>query len=405
MEVLVKYPLKEVQWSEVDMKRIFRLGTTIFSILSLFLGLLAPQSALAAETMVFDNSNVTFGAWNQSNNDIYLSKVTGVSGSVISTIKSGWSSNIGAQAYNNSIYIFSDVSNAPGSVSATFSYASDDGANWASYTGTYTVPVGGTFWLGQRSTSFINNSGSSNPNKISNGWSISYDARYYSTSLTGPFTNQGSASSPVWRIYTSPPATTLSTPAAPIVSATSSTISANETGTTTNASSYSIRLFASNGTTLIDSKTVSSSGITSPTIFTGLNPNTQYKVGVIAVGDGTNYLNSAISPLTTITTNLASSTTSLIVVGTPTQVTYRTISQLRATIVGSTGHVAFRANGKQIPQCKKVVVSTSIANCNWKPSLHGVITVTASFTSTDSGYLSSETTPLQVRVVARSNRR
>jgi hypothetical protein len=189
------------------------------------------------------------------------------------------------------------------------------------------------------------------------------------------------------------------------VSATSSTISASETSTTPNASSYLIRLFASNGTTLIDSKTVSSSAITSPTVFTGLNPNTQYRVGVIAVGDGTNYLNSAISPLSSITTSPAASTTAIGVTGPPSQIIYRTVNQIRATISGSTGHVRFRANGKQIPQCTRVTVSASIANCNWSPSRRGEITLTATFTSTDSSYLSSEATPLRVMVVTRSNRR
>lgn len=387
------------------MKRISIRASLFTALLSVVLGLITPQGAVAAETLVFDSSNGSFGGWNQGANDIYLNKITGVTGSVITTIKSGWAWSISAQAPTNTIYIFSDVSNAPGSVVATFTYASNDGGNWATYTGTYTVPAGGNFWLGQRSTSGINNSGNSVGNQITNGWSISYSTRYFATSLTGPFTNQGSASSPIWRIYTGTAATTLSTPAAPIVNATSSTISVNETNTTSNASSYLIRLFASNGTTLVDSKTVTSSGITSPTIFTGLNPNTQYKVGVIAIGDGTNYLNSAISTLSSITTSLAASTTTLIVVGTPTQVTYRTISQLRATIIGSTGHVSYMANGKQIPQCKKVVVSASSANCNWKPSLHGLITVTAAFTSTDSSYSSSSATPLEVKVVVRSNRR
>jgi hypothetical protein len=267
------------------------------------------------------------------------------------------------------------------------------------------VPASGVFWLGQRATSGIANSGGGNPNQISNGWSIALATRYYGTSLTGPFTSQSFASAPMWRIYTGTTASTLSTPFAPVLSATSSTISASETSTTSNASSYLIRLFASNGTTLIDSKTVTSSGITSPTIFTGLNPNTQYKVGVIAVGDGVNYLDSALSPLSSITTSPASSTTSLSVTGAPSQLSYRTVSQLRATISGSTGHVKFKANGKQIPQCVKVMVSASTANCNWKPSLHGLITLTATFTSTDSSYLSSEAATLQVRVVARSNRR
>jgi hypothetical protein len=375
------------------------------SLLSLLISLVPLQYSQGADTLVFNNSTGTFGQWNQGPSDIFLNKITAPAGSVITVIKSGWAANITTQASTNTIYIFTDVSNAPSSVAATFTYSSNDGSNWATYTGTYTVRSGGTFWLGQRASSGITNSGGANANQISNGWSISYSTRYYGTSLAGPFTNQGSASSPLWQIFTGTTATSLSTPFSPVLSATSSTISASETSTISNASSYLIRLFASNGTTLVDSKTVTSSGITSPTVFTGLSPNTQYKVGVVAIGDGINYLDSALSPLSSITTSPASSTTTLSVTGAPSQLSYRTVSQLQVTISGSTGYVKFKANGKQIPQCVKVMVSASTANCNWKPSLHGLVTLTASFISTDSSYISSEAVPLQVRVVARSNRR
>lgn len=390
---------------EVVVKRISALTFSLFAVFSMVIGINLPQSAAAAETMVFDNSMGVFAGWNQGPNDITLHKITGVSGAVITTIKSGWSSGITTQASTNTVYIFSDVSNAPGSVAATFTYSSNDGTNWASYTGSYTVPAGGTFWLGQRATSTINNSGGTNVNQVSSGWSISYANRYYGTSLTGPFTNQGLASSPLFRIYTGSVATTLATPAAPVVTATSSTISVSETSTTANASSYLIRLFASNGTTLIDSKTVTSSGITSPTIFTGLTPNTQYRVGVIAVGDGVNYLDSAVSALSSITTSLGVSTLSTSIVGNPSIISYRTTYQLRASVSGSTGFVTFRANGKQIPGCSRVNVSGSVADCSWKPSLHGAIIVRAIFTSTNANFSSAEATPFSVRVVARTNRR
>ncbi len=364
-----------------------------------------PTRAAAAETLVFDNSLGVYNQWNQGTNEIYLLKVTGIPGSVITTIKSGWSTGITTQASTNTVYIFSDSSNAPSAVQATFSYASNDGGNWASYTGSYTVRPSGTFWIGQRASAFINNSGSSNANQVSSGWSISYSSRYRGTSLTGPFTSEGAASAPLFRIYTGTVATTLATPAAPVVTATSTTISVSETSTTANSSSYLIRLFASNGTTLIDSKTVTSSGITTPTIFTGLTPNTQYRVGVIAVGDGVSYLDSAISALSSITTSLGISTLSTSIVGNPASISYRTPYQLRAAVSGSTGYVTFRANGKQIPGCKKVNVSGSIADCSWKPPLHGEIIVRALFTSTDANYSSAEANPLSVKVVARTNRR
>lgn len=365
---------------------------------------IAPQSAKAAETLVFDNSTGTYGPWNQGTNDIYLNRITGTSGSVITTIKSGWNSGITTQASNNTVYLFSDVSNTPGSVVATFSYSSNDGSNWATYTGNYTVPAGGVFWIGQRATSTINNSGSSNTNQVSSGWSIWLGMRYYGTSLTGPFTGSALGTSPLWRIYTGAVATTLPTPSAPSLTSSSTTIGASETSTTTNASSYLIKLYASNGITLIDSKTATNSTITSGITFTGLTPNTNYKVGVIAVGDGVNYLDSSISSLTSINTSLGVSTVTTEIVGTPTQLTFRTTYQIRATTTGSTGYVAFKVNGIRISSCSKIIVSGSIANCNWKPSLRGILTITATFTSTNANYASSSANPLVLQVLTRSNR-
>lgn len=375
-------------------------------VFALLCQLFTTAPAEAAETMVFNNATGSFNPWNQGTNDLFILKFTGVVGAQITTIKSGWSSGITTQAPNTSVYIFSDVSNSPGSVVATFSYASNDGANWATFTGSYTVPAGGVFWVAQRNaTSTINNSGSGLANQISNGWSISLTNRYYGTSLTGPFTNQGAASAPIWQLYTGASAVTLNAPSAPTVSSTSSTIAVSETSTTTNASSYLIRLFASNGTTLIDSKTATNTSILSGTTFTGLSPNTNYKVGVIAIGDGSSYLDSALSALTSVTTALGSSTVSISVVGSPSQLTFRTSYQLRATTTGSTGYVTFNANGKPIAACRKVTVTASTANCNWRPSLHGVITISSTFTSTNANFNSSSAAPLSLRVVARTNTR
>lgn len=376
------------------------------SIVFLMLSLILPsEPAEAVETLVLNTSNGTYNAWNQIAGDIYLNRITGVAGSTITSIKSGWANNITSQAATNTVYIFSNVGGAPGSVVATFTYSSNDGSRWATYTGSFTVPVGGTFFLGQRASATINNAGGGLANQISNSWSIYYGSRYSGTSLTGPFTSSGVSTSPLWQIYTGTSATTLTAPEMPVVTTSSTSLGVSETSTVANASSYLIKLFASNGTTVIDSKTATNSSILSDTTFTGLNPNTTYKVGVIAIGDGTNYLDSSMSTLKSVTTSIGTTTISTSIVGNPVQLTYRTSYQIRSDVTGSTGYVIFQVNGKNIPQCRKVSPSSSIATCNWKPSLRGNLTVTTRFISTDSNYSSSQATSTVVRVVGRTNNR
>ena len=385
------------------MKRALR--TLLAFLLSLgFLSSLAAPSADAAESLVLDTSNGTFSAWNQGVNQIYMNKITGVSGAVITTIKSGWASNISTQAPTNTVYLFSDVSGAPGSVVATFTYASNDGANWATYTGSYTVPAGGTFFIGQRASSGINNAGGATANQTGTSWSIFYGNRYSGSSLTGPFTQDAVGSSPIWRIYITA-LTTLGTPALPVTSVTSSTLAVSETSTTANASSYTVNLYQSDGVTLVESKTATNASILTGVTFSGLTRNTQYKVGVVAIGDQISYTNSAQSTLVSVTTLPSATTTSLTISGNPASLIYRSTYQLIATVTGTTGFVSFTANGKAAPGCKKVAVSASVATCSWRPAIHGALSISASFTSTNAGYASSQSSPIAINASLRSNRR
>lgn len=363
---------------------------------------IAPASAAA--TLYFSNSNGVFNAWNQGANDIYLNKITATPGVVIASIRSGFASNVATQSSSNTVYLFTDVSGAPGSVAATFTYSSNDGVNWATYTGSYTVPAGGTFFIGQRSSVGINNAGGATTNQAGTSWSITYSSRYSGNSLTGPFTSSTVGSSPIWEIY-GVASTTLATPAAPVLSATSSSISVSETSTNVNASNYLVKLFQSNGSTLIESKTVSSATILSGTVFSGLSPNTQYKVGVSALGDGSTYSDSAMSSLSSITTNLGTTSLSLSIVGNPSLLTYRSNYQIRASVIASTGFVTFKVNGKVISSCQKVVPTSSTSTCNWKPALHGLQTITAAFTSTNASYTSSIATPLTISAERRNTKR
>ena len=389
----------------IEIRRVMRGFATSLALFSLIASsILFAPSAKASGSLLLDTSNGTFSGWNQSAGWIFLNKITGTAGTVISTIKSGWASNISIQASTNTVYLFTDSAGAPGTVAATFTYASHDGANWASYTGSYTVPAGGTFFIGQRATSAIANAGGAVANQAGTSWSISYANRFSGSSLSGPFTQDPVYSAPIWRIYGAA-ATQLTTPATPKTSITSSSVTVSETSTTSNALSYIVNLYQSNGTTLIESKTATTSTIISGITFSGLSPNTIYKVGVKAIGDGTSYSDSALSNLGTFTTSKGLTSAALSIVGTPTTLTYRNSYQIRATITGSTGFVSFRANGKPISQCRKVAIASSLSSCTWRPSIHGVVLLTAEVTSTNAGFLGSQAAPISIAITKRSTTR
>ena len=110
---------------------------------------------------------------------------------------------------------------------------------------------------------------------------------------TGAYTNLG---------------TTLTTPSAPTVSATSNTLKSISVAWSaiTNASSYDLKLYNSGGTLLTTTGLTGRTG-TSATIttsnFASLADSTAYKVSITAIGNGTSFLNSAESNRSDVTTN------------------------------------------------------------------------------------------------------
>ena len=361
----------------------------------------------------FSNSNGTFNYWNQGANAIYLNKITGVAGVVIRTIKSGWAGNgVSTQASTNTVYLFSDVSGAPGSVVATFTYSSNDGANWATYTGSYTVPVGRTFFIGQRASSSISNAGGATSNQAGTSWSITYSNRYSGTSLTGPFTNDAIGSSPIWQIYgddidsTAPTFTSsssFSTAENIATSTTAATIKVSESATVTISSGADASLF-----------TISNSDTVTALIKFKVSPNYEapsdsggnnvYDLVLTAI-DPSN--NSGTQTITITVTDVVdtSSFNSFSLSGTP---SYRTVVTITAN-VSVAAKVTFRAKNVIISGCKNKTASGSgssfAATCSWRPSARGAVTLTATAVPTSGSISSSTATPINVMVGNRSGRR
>jgi len=87
------------------------------------------------------------------------------------------------------------------------------------------------------------------------------------------------------------------------------------------------------------------------------------------------------------------------------QVIYRNSHQLKVT-TNTPSQITFYANKKVIVGCRRVITSANIAYCNWKPSVHGAIALSALAVPTDSANFSSNTVNLSaVGVSKRTNNR
>lgn len=71
----------------------------------------------------------------------------------------------------------------------------------------------------------------------------------------------------------------------------------------------------------------------------------------------------------------------------------------------ASGKIGLKANGKWVSNCRTIAITTS-ATCNYKPSLHGAVTLSAVFTPTNSSSFNPLTVTAQpFAVVLRSNKR
>ncbi|MEY3076858.1 MAG: hypothetical protein RLZZ131_984 [Actinomycetota bacterium] len=150
--------------------------------------------------------------------------------------------------------------------------------------------------------------------------------------------------------------------------------------------------------------TASSGGRSSCTL-SGLTANTTYSVSITASITGGDYgngaseayiLSAATDPnIATITLNVNS--------GNHTIARGSTINIVATTNVA--GAVTFKANGREIKECKQKATSSLQATCSWRPSTHGTVTFTAFFNPTSNQYTnvtSAKTSVLMTRRTSRS---
>jgi len=93
--------------------------------------------------------------------------------------------------------------------------------------------------------------------------------------------------------------------------------------------------------------------------------------------------------------------------GSATTSTYRSTSAIQVNLT-SFAVVTFFAGGKKIPGCTKIATTGTspniIAQCNWKPSVHGTVALTVQYSATGSAPFST-TGPLRINASARSGNR
>jgi hypothetical protein len=368
--------------------------------LFLFADIFFPTQAFAADTLSINFPRSGMQGYGLNSGYWGAQKFTAGSNSTLTSIEV-------SVAYGSlsAVSIRADNSNLPGTVLSTWTTNSTSPAttpNVQTFTGSVSVTSGSSYWItfhtsastGIYWTSSTSQSGSS-------GWSVPAGGTgAYSSNSGTTWAIDTVAQSFSLRI-TANTGTQLTTPNAPVVNASGAFgVGVSETSTTANASSYLVKLYGSNGVTLVDSVTVASGNITSVTNFSGLNPNTNYYASVTAIGDGSTYLNSNESSKTLVTTPKGDST---VAISAPSGITFRQAATISA-VTSRSGLITFYARNKRIPGCIKVKVLTTTASCSWLPAVRGGYLISAVFTPTDTNYLEANTS-LGVSIKGRSNNR
>ena len=104
---------------------------------------------------------------------------------------------------------------------------------------------------------------------------------------------------------------------------------------------------------------------------------------------------SAISGVTSTTLSIA---------GSPTTAYYRTTTPISIGVTAN-GKVSVSANGKLIPGCKNVLTSSLAFTCNWKPAIHGTVSLVATYSPTIAGYQASTSSSYRIQIITRTNKR
>jgi hypothetical protein len=75
---------------------------------------------------------------------------------------------------------------------------------------------------------------------------------------------------------------------------------------------------------------------------------------------------------------------------------------ITATLTGSDGTVTFYYNNKKMFHCVGLLSSSQVATCNWKPSAHGLVAITAYVLPSNSFYIATISAPMYLMIGSRT---
>lgn len=155
------------------------------------------------------------------------------------------------------------------------------------------------------------------------------------------------------------------------------------TATVNNSSATGTINFRNNGTSISGCSTQTVSAGVATCAFTAPSVGTFSNLTAVYSGDST--FSTSTSSALSVTVTQATPQINLTVAPV---VTFRSTASIVATLVsaGSDGRVTFFANNKKIGGCINLQSTSLTVTCNWKASVHGVISLSAQVTPTSSNF-------------------
>jgi hypothetical protein len=369
------------------------------------LNLLLPTNALAAETLIFNNSATCYG-WGPGTST-WAYRMYAASAATITSMEVPFGSSTGASSTRLAIY--SSSGGAPGTLLGSFAYSSIT-SNVVRFVGSANVPMGNFYWVYYSSSSSDPCSAGITANATGSGWTMS-QYRYVGSAGAGPFTYDSvgtTASLLQLKIYTGSVDTT-----SPIFTTPENfTVQENTTSIATVLTNESSTISLFGGSDLAKFSLVTNDSTTATLSFasapnfespTDSGSDNTYQVVLRAVDTAGNTGYETVTATVTDADENAK-LTSYTVSGFQNK---GQVTTLVAT-VNVAAKVTFYANGKRIAGCigKATTGSSPItATCAWRPTGRGVISLSFRVVPNASNYFATTSAISTLNIGTRTTTR
>jgi hypothetical protein len=112
----------------------------------------------------------------------------------------------------------------------------------------------------------------------------------------------------------------------------------------------------------------------------------------------------ATSSSATVAISQNSSTATVSLAGTPTNLQYNKTNTLTATLSAGDAYVTFYINNRKIFRCTSVLSTSSVATCQFRPNVHGFVKLSVTTVPTSSNYLATSAYQM-IQIVSRNQSR